>query len=105
MAYHKWDAAYYEGKYSKCREDYNRLTLKYLDLQLELRRVREKVEFIDEFSRPVLFIEEGSLLNADAQIELLFQFRVVWVKRGFTVPQFYEPKTVTLASQVFAKKA
>ena len=56
----------------------------------QLDRISELERVIASKPRPVLFIEQGSLLNADAQIDLLFQFNVVWVRKGYNTPLIYE---------------
>jgi len=91
MAFHKWDEKYYEKQCQEwiklCDERFNQIC----QLQKELRQARDKLKNFEEIVRPVLFIEEGSLMYQESQIDLLFQFTIIWVKRGHNMPQIYEP--------------
>jgi hypothetical protein len=63
-------------------------TLRVRDKNIELeKRLKEK-------PRPVLFIEQDSLMFPQTQIELLMQFNLIWIKPGAMAPQIYEAKAV-----------
>jgi hypothetical protein len=65
-----------------------RQTVILRDKNIELeKRLKEK-------PRPVLFIEQGSLMFPQTQIELLMQFNLIWTKPGAMAPQIYEAKAV-----------
>jgi hypothetical protein len=90
MAYHKWDAEYYQVELREANNYITKLRLQVTDLQKELHTAKKQLAFC--FNKPVLFVEQGSMIEPLQQVELLFQFRVVWLKQGAAAPIIYEPK-------------
>jgi hypothetical protein len=88
MAYHKWDVEYYKKELKETMESLLKRQLQIADLQKQLSLMKGRQDFI----KPILFLEQGCMLEPLLQIELTFQFRVVWLKKGATPPIIYEPQ-------------
>lgn len=85
MAYHKWDADYWQGEYRKVVEHNKQLMLKVDKLSDELCKTKEKANLLDIAKRPIIFVQENSVKNLPDYVRMLFT--VIEYKSGYNKPE------------------
>ena len=95
MAYHKWDAEYWEQECSRLAKLLQDRARMITQLQGELREVKERAQLLDVASRPIIFVQENSLISLPDYMKLMFT--IVEYKSGYNKPE------LVIAHNPFAK--
>lgn len=85
MAYHKWDAEYWQGEYQKVVSHNQELRQQITKLQDELGRTRHLAELSDIAKRPILFVQEHSVKSLPEYVRMIYT--VIEYKAGYNKPE------------------
>jgi|GEM_PF-3845327 len=91
MAYHKWNAEYWQGEYEKVVKSNKELRSQITNLQDQLEKTRHLAELSNIAKRPILFVQENSVKSMPDYIRMIYT--IIEYKTGYNKPEILTAHT------------